>query len=186
MTRPGSERRIVSLSLFFPPAPAPLALFSIEAFFKANSRSSTRFIKELRGDEYIHNRLRRLSLLCRTLSENWGLARRARTLEIYLDGLEGVTVELPPVLDVGCLRMMVEADLGLTMGQQEGVWEWLRRQRVSGRGAGDFYEGKEGDEGTEEEEEWDAGFLGPEVYLGILIMACPELQLQKVEGTTHD
>lgn len=130
--------------------------------------------------------MRRLSLLCRTLSENRVLARGVRKLDIYLDALDGGTIRLPPPLDVNCLRMMVEADLGLTSAQQEKFWEWLARQCAYGM---TYPEDEDMDDDDDSEEEGGRanpdvpdGLLGPEIYLGILMVACPQLQYLRLEG----
>lgn len=131
------------------------------------------------SDHGIEDRMRRMSLLCRTLSENRALARQIRTLDVYLDVLDGVVLHLPPPLDVNCLRMMVEADLGLTSAQQEKFWEWLERARGSGMFNPDDDEHMEVDD---EEDPDNSGMLGPEAYLGILVVACPQLQQLTLAG----
>ena len=70
-------------------------------------------IPGIHEDNLVNTRLRRLSLLSRTLLNSRVLAKHVHTIKAYIDDLEGLTYMVPPPPDFLALRKLVEVGLPL-------------------------------------------------------------------------
>lgn len=133
------------------------------------------------GDELVDERMRKWSTLCRTLLENRALARRVESLDVYLDDLNGYTFNLPPRLNEASLLKLVDEELPLTATQRFEVARWFECQRQLSS-LDDLEDDEEDDEEDDDEIDDLPPVFDPGVYLGISIIACPNLKLLGVGG----
>ncbi|SMR54722.1 unnamed protein product [Zymoseptoria tritici ST99CH_1A5] len=123
--------------------------------------------------------MRKWSLLCRTILENRRLARHVRGIEAYLDEIED-DARLPHMASRSihheALMKMVTKELTM---HRSWVWNWLQTQHDRAWAASRHADGMVG---------MFADVLppvfGPEVYLGILVLACPRLRTLVLSGPT--
>lgn len=139
------------------------------------------------NDCLVDVRLRRLSLLSRTLLNNPALARHVRHIKAYIDDLDEVTYKAPPQLDHRAFDRLVK-DLAISDGQKRSVMYWLGIQNQHGREI--FRQrGMDLDDGHEEQDDDDdtydsvlEPFFGPELFLSVLTLACSNLEAIDISG----
>ena len=142
-------------------------------------------------DGLVDVRLRRLSLLSRTLLNSKTLPIHVRCIKVYLDDLEDLTYLAPPPPDLVALRKLLKEGLAVSDEQKRDLKNWLDFivQDVE-EAAYDQYELEGGDEEDEDGLVNNGGLedfcvYGPEFFVSILTLACSNLRLLDISGCAN-
>lgn len=117
-------------------------------------------------------RMIRWSLLCRTVLGSRALVRHVRVVEAYIDNLNGPWHSVP-AFTLRKWKQLVDSELDLTASQRLDIWQWLNRA----------YQRSQATPGKDEDatDSLDWSFTS-DVYLGILVLACPYMKALRVSG----
>lgn len=135
------------------------------------------------GDtDIIIARMRKWTLLCRTVLESRHLAKHVREIRAYLHDVERLTFEAP-LFPYGALGNAFRA--GLSPQGERGIWKWLslqsQRAQVASRHV-QLQRVENNDSADDDGMPTGQAMLSPEVYLSILTLACSEIRMIHMLG----
>jgi hypothetical protein len=129
--------------------------------------------------------LRKWSLICRTVLENRDLARHVRAINVHLIDIYYRNHRHELVahsLHHDALLSLVKKELAEDPVNEDYIWKWLRKQQRSARSA-ERHEDGAGELGLIEGS--PPAVFGPDVYLSILVLACPHAKSMVLSGHSY-